>query len=159
VLIECSNRLVYANRAATTLLGAEKSDQLVGATPNCIEPAYHDLIERLLSQAGSASLVERRWRRLDGTLIDVEVAAGSIAWQGRPAIQVLARDITERRAASEALRASEARYSNLARLLPVGVVRTDPYGRCTYANERWCEIAGCTREADRRAMDGVSPRR
>jgi|GEM_PF-6211796 len=35
-------------------------------------------------------------------------------------------------------------YSSLASILPVGVVRSDCLGNCTYANQLWCDIAGIT---------------
>jgi PAS domain S-box-containing protein len=47
---------------------------------------------------------------------------------------------------SAALRAVEELYATLARSSPVGIFRTDPEGRCTCVNERWCEIAGARPE-------------
>jgi PAS domain S-box-containing protein len=47
---------------------------------------------------------------------------------------------------SAALRAVEEQYRILARISPVGIFRTDPEGRCTSVNERWCEIAGARPE-------------
>jgi two-component system nitrate/nitrite sensor histidine kinase NarX len=46
-------------------------------------------------------LVEEKLLRLDGTSIDVETAAVPITYEGRPAIQVVIRDLTARRAAEE----------------------------------------------------------
>jgi PAS domain S-box-containing protein len=37
-------------------------------------------------------------------------------------------------------------FKTLARSSPVGIFRTDPEGRCTNVNERWCEIAGARPE-------------
>lgn len=31
-------------------------------------------------------------------------------------------------------------------IVPVGLFRTDPMGRCTSVNQRWCELSGLTRE-------------
>ncbi|HYI68823.1 MAG TPA: PAS domain-containing protein, partial [Skermanella sp.] len=47
---------------------------------------------------------------------------------------------------SAALSAAEEQYRTLARSSPVGIFRTDPEGRCTCVNERWCEIAGAKPE-------------
>ncbi|MDP9108076.1 MAG: EAL domain-containing protein, partial [Pseudomonadota bacterium] len=52
--------------------------------------------------------------RLDGTMVDVEVSSVRCTYRGRPAIQVMARDITARLAAEQALRASEERYRQQA---------------------------------------------
>jgi PAS domain S-box-containing protein len=37
---------------------------------------------------------------------------------------------------------SEHRYQNLLEALPVGILRFDASGQCTYANRRWSEITG-----------------
>ena len=52
---------------------------------------------------GQLSIGERRTRRKDGALIDVEVSAGAIAYGGRPALCVVAHDVTRRKRVEEAL--------------------------------------------------------
>lgn len=47
------------------------------------------------------------------------------------------------------LQQSENRFSTLLQASPVGVLETDAKGRCTFVNERWCEIAGITLDAAR----------
>ncbi|HLO48420.1 MAG TPA: PAS domain S-box protein [Kamptonema sp.] len=62
---------------------------------------------------------------------------------GKPAYLLsIAEDITERKQGEIALRESEKRYQNLARLSPVGIFRTDVKGYYCYANEKYCEIVG-----------------
>jgi PAS domain S-box-containing protein len=61
---------------------------------------------RLVLEEGRHSIGERRYRRKDGSLIDVEVSAGAIAYGGRPALCVVAHDVTQRKEAERALRRS-----------------------------------------------------
>ena len=67
-------------------------------------------------------------RTKDGRLIDVSVTASPIKdAAGNPiGVSKVARDITERKRAEEARRASEARYRTLFEYAPDGIVIADP---------------------------------
>jgi signal transduction histidine kinase len=58
----------------------------------------------MLEQKGTVPIVESCVKRLDGSSVEVEVASGAISWQGMPAVQIVLRDITERKQAEAALR-------------------------------------------------------
>ncbi len=64
-------------------------------------------------------------------------------------------DITERRLAESAMRRSEHAFRVLAEHAPIGIFRADRTGRCSYANDGACAIAGITIEQLRR--DGFGP--
>src|SRR5215218_4179860 len=53
---------------------------------------------------GHHFLGERRYRRKDGSLIDVEVSASAISYDGKEAMCVVAHDVTERKRAERTLR-------------------------------------------------------
>ena len=61
-----------------------------------------DDVEQLLASIddeGAGSPIPRTWqhRIKDGTLIDVEITAGRVEWEGRDAALILAHDVSERR--------------------------------------------------------------
>ena len=71
--------------------------------------------QRILEE-GQRYLGERRYRRKDGSLVDVEVSASAIYYDGGEAMSVVAHDITERKKAEEALDdAREAERNRIAR--------------------------------------------
>ena len=62
-------------------------------------------------------------------------------------VVIVLRDITERRQAEQALRASEARFRHLADTMPQIVWTAGPDGSVDYFNARWDEYTGMTPEA------------
>lgn len=62
--------------------------------------------------------------------------------EGANRVVVAHEDITERKAAEEALRASEEKYRNLTNQLPVGVYRLTQAGQFIYANPALAAILG-----------------
>ncbi|HEV3118295.1 MAG TPA: PAS domain S-box protein, partial [Gemmataceae bacterium] len=83
-----------------------------------------------------------RHRRKDGRPIEVEITAHDLAFGDGPARLVLAHDITERRRAEKALRASEQRYRQLFEEVPIGVYRTTPAGETLMANPAMVAMLG-----------------
>ena len=72
----------------------------------------------LVAAKGRHFIGERAYRRKDGSLIDVEVSASVISYDGREAMSVVAHDVTERKRAERALREiREAERRRIAREL------------------------------------------
>jgi len=93
--------------------------------------------------AGEISRIPIRYhRRKNGKTFPVEISAGVFEMGDRKVVCGVARDITERRLAEEALRESESRFRLLATISPAGIYMSDVKGDCTYVNESWCDMAG-----------------
>ena len=86
---------------------------------------------------------QTRWKRQDGSAIDVLLSVAPLypddAAQG---VVISALDVTEQKKAEGALRASEARYRELADHLPVGIYDADFDGKVNYANNTALEMFG-----------------
>ncbi|HEX6098002.1 MAG TPA: PAS domain S-box protein [Thermoanaerobaculia bacterium] len=116
--VHAGGEFVYVNKAFVELLGARNERQIVGrAVRSIVDPAYHPVVEERLARlsAGeSVPYVRMKYRRMDGSLVDVEVAALPLRYDNRDAVQVIARDITDRVRAEEELQVREARLQLLA---------------------------------------------
>lgn len=84
----------------------------------------------------------------DGHLIDVSLTISPIRTPDGKIIGAskIARDVTERKNAEDALRESEARFRTMADHAPVMVWVTEADSTCTYLSKSWYEFTGQTPE-------------
>ncbi|MFM7407980.1 MAG: PAS domain S-box protein [Cuspidothrix sp.] len=149
---------IYVNREISTVLGytpQEVQDMKSAFFKNVIHP---DDLLRLPAQYEKYNTVQ------DGEILEFEYrtqhASGQWRWlysrdlvfkrdENGKVKQIIgtAEDITDRKEAEAALKASEQRYLTLASAAPVGIFRTDAQGSCVYVNQRWCELAGMSYES------------
>ncbi len=112
ILIVQETRLAFLNPAAVRLFAASTSGELLGRSlcdvfhSQCHE-RVRELLERLLADQ-TMPPIEGQIVRLDGSVTDVDVAGAPLENCGAPAIQLVVRDITERKRAEAAFRESEA---------------------------------------------------
>jgi diguanylate cyclase (GGDEF)-like protein/PAS domain S-box-containing protein len=101
ILVESEGSVIYANPAALQLYGARCMEELLGRSLQSLAaPAYRDDVAASVNyrQAGGPyRTVEEKAQRLDGELVDVAVTRLACIYQGRPAIHMVARDISERK--------------------------------------------------------------
>lgn len=100
-------RTVYFNPAAIQLFGAKTKEELLDRhIYDFIHPDYHNLAitnSKLLAEKGYVPIQEQKYKKLDGTILDVETQAKSIRFNDGPATLVVMKDITERKQAEDAL--------------------------------------------------------
>jgi len=122
LLVQSDDHIVFANTAAARLLGADSVEQLIGKPlKEIIRPDYWEMMQRRLRQlreegttffwksaesrmqrdAAVVPFIEEKFVRLDNQVVDVEVAAAPLTFENRPAVQIIARDITHRKRAAE----------------------------------------------------------
>ena len=90
---------------------------------------------------------EYRGIRKDGTVRWLEMFASRIEYRGKPAIQGVIVDSTQRKRADEALRISENRLAMAVEASGAGVYdHAVPIEQGCYHSERWAEILGYKRE-------------
>lgn len=146
ILVYRDGVYVLANQEAARILGAEDPAKLVGVDPfELILEPYRDRIrvraEALLAGVGPAPPVQIEMRRFDRTTVTVETVSAAVRDAGRPAVQIVLRDVTEEHRARRALEEAETRWRALVELSPEAVllIRDGVY---VFANQRAAELFG-----------------
>ena len=111
VAVHSEGKIVFINSAGARLLGAAKPEQLIEKPiMDFVHPDYQEIIKErvreMRKKRRAVPLIEEKFIRLDGTYIDVEVAAMPFIYQDKEAVQIVARDITKRKRAEEKIKAS-----------------------------------------------------
>ncbi|QIN79731.1 PAS domain S-box protein [Rubrobacter marinus] len=140
---------------AVTGYAAEEHYADPGLVRRLVHPEdWHVLMEALRSDGPTASF-ELRWIRKDGEVMWVEQRVALIRdGRGRVvAVEGIARDVTARKEAEEALRQSEERHRALFETMTHGVLYYDGEGKIISANPAATKILGI----DEDRMRSLSP--
>jgi PAS domain S-box-containing protein len=109
--VHVEGKFVYVNQALVQLLGAQSETEIVGRSLfSFVDPVDHAILDERLERLRAGESVPYRrqmYRRIDGSLLHVEAAALPLRYGNRDAVQVIARDISDRVRAEEELREAE----------------------------------------------------
>jgi len=133
IAINCEEKIVFINPAGVKLMGAQSAAELIGrSVKDFVHPDNRELSkERLLQlkeKKQPVSLAEEKFIRLDGALIYVEAAAMPVFFKGRPAIMVIAHDITRRKHLELSLKENEEQFRAITESAPEGILIIDNDG-------------------------------
>ena len=108
IAVHAEGKFVFINPAGARFLGAANAAELIGKRVlDIIHPDYRRIVgERVRTMEESRTSVpwlEEKFVKLDGKEIDVEVAGVSFTYQGKPAVQTIFRDISDRKQVKERL--------------------------------------------------------
>lgn len=109
VFVNHNDRVVMVNRACVELFEAEEAGQLLGRSIyDMFHPAFHEIIQKRIflvrKKKEQVPVLEEKILTLGGRSVDVEVSSAPFVYEGKPALHVILRDITERKEAERKLR-------------------------------------------------------
>jgi len=142
---DLQGRLIDINEQACSDLGYSR-DEMLRMNVLDLETAFdleaaQGFWESL--QPGTPVTIYGEHRRKDGSVFPAEIRVGCFALAGERRYLAIARDITERKAAEQALKESEQRLQNIITASPVPMVITRiSDGRVLFANAELREMFG-----------------
>jgi PAS domain S-box-containing protein len=147
VLWDAECRRVDVNPAYERLFGASR-DEVLGKTfadglPAGYAERRRGLIRRAL--AGEACRAELESLRRDGAPIQVEIHTIPVRYRGAPHALAIVRDVTERKQAEAALRASEEQYRAIFNASAETLVLRDEAFRIVDVNPAYESVSGYAR--------------
>lgn len=122
IAVHSDGKVVFANPAGVHMLAAESEAQIIGKPiseiirPDGMEAAKTRM-QRMLAGEKGVYPAEDTYLRLDGVPVQVEVSATSLQYDGKPAVQVIVTDITERKKTEQELLLQRDRLEDLSRRL------------------------------------------
>jgi diguanylate cyclase (GGDEF)-like protein/PAS domain S-box-containing protein len=150
-IIQENSAIKFVNNQMAQMLGYQPAELIGRQFTDFVQT---ENIEELMNRyqqrfAGKAvpSVYELKLLKKNGEQIDVEINAGMIQYEGKPADLVFVREVTERKRAEEALEASERRYRELVEDASDVVYTTDPDGHFTYVNRPAEKLTGYSKDA------------
>ena len=115
IIIHQDGKFVFINSAGLRMLGAESPDVILGKNVlDFVHPDYRktvtERITKAVTEKTAVPFIEEKFIDLKGQEFFAEAAAASFILNGRPAIQVYIRDVTERKTTEKKLRESEEQF-------------------------------------------------
>ena len=136
------------NAAACRDLGYTREELLALSVPDVdpsVTPESWARLWEALVRGDTATLLTTQ-RRKDGSVRPVEVSRTLLTFQGRTLLFSSARDISERQAAEQALRASEEKFSRAFQASPDAININALDGTYLEVNEAFVRMSGWTRD-------------
>ncbi len=141
-------RFLDVNDAFLAMLGYER-DEVIGRTSTELDlwlfRSDRDELVRGVTEHPTTARLEIKLRRRSGEVRDVEASAHLVEVDGVPCILAIDRDVTERRLAEGALRASDTRKSAILEAALDCIITIDQTGRIEEFNPAAERMFGYTR--------------
>jgi PAS domain S-box-containing protein len=147
ITVVVDGRIVFVNPAGVQMLRAETPRDVLYRPVSDLIPSIdwersNRRIFQVVAERQEAPPLEIKLLRVDGTMLDVISMGVPITYQGNPAIQIIAIDVTERKRIENALLESRERLQLAAEAGEIGAWRMDPRDYIIEMDERCADHFG-----------------
>ena len=156
VYIVQAGKFIYVNTAMARVFGYSAEEMVSGrvAPQDLVHPDDLALVQENLRQrlAGEVDSLHYAFkgRRRDGAIIYCEVLGNRVEYRGSPAVVGTLVDVTARKCAEEALKASEENYGAIFNAVDEAIAVVDlETGNFLDVNQKWCRMTGFSPEEAR----------
>ena len=154
VILHQEGKIIYLNPAAVTLIGATSPDEIIGKNVlDYIQTDFREAVKTNIQkdlEGVSTSLMELPMVRPDGTRVIVEGRGIRTVSNGKPAVQVILKDVTASRQAERVLQESELLFREVFNHAndAVFLLERTPHGPGNYllVNDKAVRMLGYSKE-------------
>ncbi len=141
ILIHCGGIIQFANSSAVKLFDAKTKKNLIGKKViDFVHPDYRNIVKKrigkIIDKSSKAPLIEEKLLTLNGKVFDAEVTAIPIKIGNRKCVQVVSRNITERKKTEEKIKF----LSTFVEQSSEGMAIANLEGDLIYVNDAWCNM-------------------
>ncbi len=138
-------KYIDINEGFTAITGFSR-EEVIGRTSRelkvWVDDSDRQRLVSALRQTGEVAGLDGRFRMKDGSAVFALLSARIISLDGEDCLLLIARDVTERRKAEEALRESEERFRSVFEHAAVGICYASLEGKLLRVNHALCKITG-----------------
>ena len=127
-------------------------------------PDFHEIVRERIRKANeegiAGPMIESKYFKLDGTVMDLEVQGKPIIYNGSPSILATFNDVTDRKKAEQKLRTAEENYRVLLNGSSNGILAIDiETHQFLFSNPTICKLFGYTDiEFQRLSIENLVPK-
>ena len=108
IAVHLDGKVAFLNRAMAEMVGGSPADVVGKPIEDFVRPDFREMVrqrvQQVLQERKPVPRMQEIFLRLDGTHVNVDVASLPFVHQGRPAVQIVVRDITQQKRLEEQIR-------------------------------------------------------
>ncbi|MEW4563446.1 PAS domain S-box protein [Bremerella sp. JC770] len=150
IVVACDGKIVLANGMAQRCLKASSTGEVVGKSIKTFDIPDNEQLGRSTDVGAGArsptQLNEYVLRRVDGTLLDVELMTTTVDYYGQDATQYVFQDITLRKAAETEMRIRDRAIASAGDGIFIVQLAQGEF-QVVDCNQAFLDIVGCSRDS------------